>query len=60
MGLLGTGIYKFLKHKTVRPRPYQVHQVIILGERPLDHLAFRQVIRYMRSWSQLCLVIFSQ
>lgn len=39
-GLLGTGIYKFLKHKTVRPRPYQVHQVIILGERPLDHFSF--------------------
>ena len=39
-GLLGTGIYKFLKHKTVRPRPYQVHQVIVLCERPLDHFSF--------------------
>ncbi len=39
-GLLGTGIYKYLKHKTVRPRPYQVHQVIVLGERPLDHFSF--------------------
>ncbi|OTG84758.1 phosphatase PAP2 family protein [Acinetobacter sp. ANC 4648] len=39
-GSLGTGIYKFLKHKTTRPRPYQVHQVIILGERPLDHFSF--------------------
>ncbi|SPL69967.1 phosphatase PAP2 family protein [Acinetobacter stercoris] len=39
-GSLGTAIYKFLKHKTVRPRPYQVHQVIILGERPLDHFSF--------------------
>ena len=39
-GSLGTGIYKFLKQKTVRPRPYQVHQVIILGERPLDHFSF--------------------
>ncbi|MFC2994640.1 phosphatase PAP2 family protein [Acinetobacter sichuanensis] len=38
--LIGTGIYKILKHKTVRPRPYQVHQVIILGERPLDHFSF--------------------
>lgn len=39
-GSLGTVIYKFLKHKTVRPRPYQVHQVIIMGERPLDHFSF--------------------
>lgn len=39
-GSLGTAIYKFLKHKTVRPRPYQVHQVIIMGERPLDHFSF--------------------
>lgn len=37
---VGTGIYKFLKQKTTRPRPYQVHQVIILGERPLDHFSF--------------------
>ena len=29
-----------LKHKTTRPRPYQVHQVIVLGERPLDHFSF--------------------
>jgi len=40
IGLIGTAIYKFLKHKTVRPRPYQVHQVIVLGERPLDHFSF--------------------
>ena len=39
-GSLGTAIYKFLKHKTVRPRPYQVHQVIVMGERPLDHFSF--------------------
>lgn len=37
---LGTAIYKTLKHQTVRPRPYQVHQVIRLGERPLDHFSF--------------------
>ncbi len=30
-GSVGTAIYKFLKHKTTRPRPYQVHQVIVLG-----------------------------
>lgn len=39
-GAVGTSIYKYLKHKTTRPRPYQVHQVIILGERPLDHFSF--------------------
>jgi undecaprenyl-diphosphatase len=37
---MGTGIYKILKTKTIRPRPYQVHQVIHLGERPLDHFSF--------------------
>lgn len=37
---VGTLIYKVLKNKTVRPRPYQVHQVIRLGERPLDHFSF--------------------
>ncbi len=36
----GPRIYKLLKKKTVRPRPYQVHQVIRLGERPLDHFSF--------------------
>ena len=39
-GSVGTTIYKILKKKTVRPRPYQVHQVIRLGERPLDHFSF--------------------
>ncbi|MDV2470297.1 phosphatase PAP2 family protein [Acinetobacter chinensis] len=38
--LIGTMIYKVLKSKTVRPRPYQVHQVIRMGERPLDHFSF--------------------
>mgnify|MGYP003500557778 FL=1 len=38
--LVGTAIYKILKAKTIRPRPYQVHQVIRLGERPLDHFSF--------------------
>ena len=38
--LVGTTIYKLLKQKTVRPRRYQVHQVIIMGERPLDDFSF--------------------
>lgn len=37
---MGTLLYKLLKRHTVRPRPYQVHQVIRLGERPLDHFSF--------------------
>ena len=37
---VATIIYKMLKIKTVRPRPYQVHQVIRLGEHPLDHFSF--------------------
>lgn len=49
-GSVGTAIYKFLKHKTTRPRPYQVHQVIVLGEDHSITLVFHQVIRYMLSW----------
>lgn len=37
---VGYLLYKFLKTHTVRPRPYQVHQVIRLGERPLDVFSF--------------------
>lgn len=33
-------LYKLLKSHTVRPRPYQVHQAIMLGERPLDVFSF--------------------
>lgn len=40
VSLFGVLIYKLLKVKTVRPRPYQVNQVIILGERPLDVFSF--------------------
>ena len=38
--LTGTAIYKLLKTRTLRPRPYQVHQAVVLGERPLDHFSF--------------------
>ncbi|APX61956.1 phosphatase PAP2 family protein [Acinetobacter schindleri] len=37
---VGTAIYKVLKTKTVRPRPYQVHQLIRLGDHPLDYYSF--------------------
>lgn len=37
---VGVLLYKRLKQHTLRPRPYQVHQAIKLGERPLDHFSF--------------------
>ena len=39
-GLTGTLIYKWLKHKTHRPRPYQVHQDVFVTGKPLDHFSF--------------------
>lgn len=39
-GLLGTLLYKWLKGKTLRPRPYEVHQDIWLTGKPLDKFSF--------------------
>jgi undecaprenyl-diphosphatase len=39
-GLTATLIYKWLKGKTLRPRPYQVHQDVWLSGKPLDHFSF--------------------
>lgn len=39
-GLSGTLIYKWLKGRTLRPRPYQVHQAIQLTGAPLDQFSF--------------------
>lgn len=39
-GLLGTLVYKWLKGKTLRPRPYEVHQDIWLTGKPLDKFSF--------------------
>ncbi len=39
-GLMGTLIYKWLKHKTHRPRPYQVHQDVFVTGKPLDRFSF--------------------
>ena len=39
-GLTGTLIYKWLKHKTHRPRPYQVHQDVFVTGKPLDRFSF--------------------
>jgi undecaprenyl-diphosphatase len=39
-GLSGTLLYKWLKGKTLRPRPYEVHQDIWLTGKPLDRFSF--------------------
>ena len=39
-GLLGTMLYKWLKGKTLRPRPYEVHQDIFLTGKTLDKFSF--------------------
>jgi undecaprenyl-diphosphatase len=39
-GLLGTLVYKWLKGKTLRPRPYQVLQDVWLTGKPLDYFSF--------------------
>ncbi len=39
-GLAGTLMYKWLKSKTLRPRPYEIHQDIWLSGRPLDRFSF--------------------
>ncbi len=39
-GLTGTVIYKWLKAKTHRPRPYQVRQDVLMSGKPLDHFSF--------------------
>jgi undecaprenyl-diphosphatase len=39
-GGCGTLIYKAIKGKTLRPRPYEVHQAISLAGAPLDRFSF--------------------
>lgn len=39
-GTTGTLVYKLLKGRTLRPRPYQVNQAIALGVAPLDQFSF--------------------
>lgn len=39
-GLACTLIYKWLKAKTLRPRPYQINHEIMLGANPLDQFSF--------------------
>ncbi len=39
-GICGTLLYKWLKAKTLRPRPYQVRQEINMAAMPLDKFSF--------------------
>ena len=38
--LLGVGIYKLLKHRLVRERPFVTHGEIVCGTAPLDRYSF--------------------
>lgn len=40
VGLLGLALYRVLKTRTARPRPYQVHSAIRCGADPLDAFSF--------------------
>jgi undecaprenyl-diphosphatase len=39
-GLTCTTLYRWLKRKTARPRPYQVHRDIVCAATPLDPFSF--------------------
>jgi undecaprenyl-diphosphatase len=40
VGLLGTAIYKFIKRKTLRPRPFNVYPAIVCVGKTLDQFSF--------------------
>lgn len=40
VGLCGTLLYKWIKSKTLRPRPYEIHQDVWLTGIPLDRFSF--------------------
>lgn len=40
VGAVGVALYKVLKQRTLRPRPYQVRPDIRLGAEPLDQFSF--------------------
>lgn len=39
-GLVCTALYKWIKRKTVRPRPFEAHPGIVRFDPPLDHYSF--------------------
>jgi len=40
VGLVSTLLYKLIKHKTLRPRPFNVYPSIICNSKPLDQFSF--------------------
>lgn len=40
VGLVCTALYKLIKHKTLRPRPFNVYPSIICNSQPLDQFSF--------------------
>jgi undecaprenyl-diphosphatase len=40
VGVINLTLYKLLKKKTCRARPYQASDLIVLGTKPLDHYSF--------------------
>lgn len=40
VGLIGTGIYKVIKGKTLRPRPFNVYPAIVCVGKTLDQFSF--------------------
>lgn len=40
VGLIGTALYKFIKGKTLRPRPFNVYPAIICAGKTLDQFSF--------------------
>lgn len=40
VGLSCTALYKWLKHKTLRPRPFDVNPDVICAAQPLDQFSF--------------------
>lgn len=39
-GIIGTALYKFIKLKTLRPRPFNVHPAIVCAGKTLDQFSF--------------------
>ncbi len=39
-GLAGAALYKWIKERTLRPRPYQIHPDIVAAAAPLDQFSF--------------------
>lgn len=40
VGLACTALYKLIKHKTLRPRPFNVYPSIVCNSQPLDQFSF--------------------